>query len=171
MTDQADAFLLIQSANDGNKGFVSLIKPKPVTEGLFVCVLLIERLDRITLCDEGIDLRVPNIVVHTVQYSSEFSMMLLQGPLESAAEIRVLDLFRVAGRNGGHKVGEDDPSFHQIYGVVVEIILQPVLRFVMSRIQSYLAKDGFTRHSLMPDIMQSIADPRMIHSPVLVHFE
>ena len=52
---------------------------------------------------------------------------------------------------------------------MVEVILKPLLIHVIGRIQSHLPKDIFSCHTLMFEIVQGIANPRVGHPQIFIY--
>src|SRR5262245_24327466 len=90
----------------------------------FAHELAAEVVDRIVGREIPVGLRVPYVVIDSVQNADQAAAALAQQPVEVGAELRSLNLprvFRADGRDGGRKI---DARFHRVRRIVE---LHPVL--------------------------------------------
>ena len=81
--DQVDALLAVDPTDVGDDGLEVLAEPEAVAQALFASVFSIERLGRIPLRDEAVNLGIPDIVVDAVEHSAKLSTVNLERLLQT----------------------------------------------------------------------------------------
>src|SRR5260370_39719771 len=85
MLDEMDAFLRIEATNEGHDRAERFAQPKPFTQSLFINVLVFEILGTIASRYMPVYLRVPNVVVNTVQHTRKLVLVYFQGVPQTKA--------------------------------------------------------------------------------------
>jgi len=94
-----------------------------------------------------------------------------EGVLQAIALVGVLDFFGIAGGDRGHEIRINDAALHQVDRAVIEIILQPIPGPIGSRVQAHQPNHMVPSHTLMHDVVDGVANPRVGHAEIFVPFE
>ena len=151
-------------------GLQHIAQPEAISQRGFVREFVVERVDAVFAGDVIVRLRIPHLVVETVQNPAELALMHVQRVAQAVALRRMQDLPAILRRNRRDEIGIDDAALHQIDRAVIEIVLQAILmEEVGVAVQAGGAEDVFPRHALMLQVVQREADARMRHAEVLVN--
>ena len=75
MLDEMGAFLAVDAAHVRDDRLVFLPQQQPVTQGIFVRILPLDRAGGVVLWDQDIDLRIPYVVVDAVEDTAELALL------------------------------------------------------------------------------------------------
>jgi hypothetical protein len=120
--DEVDALLLVEPADVGDDRLELLPQPQPLPQRLLVCVLVIEGVEGVVVCDVLVDLGVPDVVVDPVQDPAELAPVDRQRVPQPHALVGVQRFPGVLGRHRGHEVGVHDAALQQVQRAGVEVV-------------------------------------------------
>ncbi len=167
--NEVHAFLMVQSANEGNDGTELFAEPKPITKSVFVDVFIIDGFQGKAFGNVRVGLRIPDVVIEAIENAAELSVMNAEDALKAHAEVAVTNFGAISWRDGGDKIRIDDATFHQVDRAMTMIIGQSIVCHHVGRIQSNLSQNVFSVNALVADIVQCKANTRVTHAEVLIN--
>ena len=87
MTNQVHALLMVQSADYGHNRFEIVLEQQAMTERFFIFILVINGINGKLTGNMRIGLRIPDIIIYTVQNAAEFPFMYMQGVLKTVSNL------------------------------------------------------------------------------------
>src|SRR5437773_6855338 len=171
VSDERHTLLVVEPAHVADQRLENVLQPKPLPQGVFVRVLIVQGFNPILAGNVAIGFRVPNIIIDAVQNAADLVAVNIKRVAQAIVLGRIHDLPGITRRNGAHEIGIDDAALHHVNRGVIEIVPQPIrVEKIAVPIEACRAQDMLSGDSLVLQIVQGVTDAGLGHPDVLIDF-
>src|SRR6476469_7417296 len=172
MVDEMNAFLVIQTTDQGNNRLVRIAQEQPITQSFFSFGFSCQIILSVRVRNVAITFWIPHIVIDAVEHPAKLLLIQMQSVAQTVAELAEVSFPSVVRRNGGDKVRVNNTTFHKVDSKRVKVISQAsVIKIIIISIQTRGLQNIATSHALMFEIVNGITDSLIFHPIVFVNFK